>query len=80
MKQYDTKLDSKHRFTLRGANFDYYHVIEFKDGKIELHPRVLVEPQTISSNTLSMMDSSIKNLKDNNVSDSIDLSEFTDEL
>jgi hypothetical protein len=80
IKQYDTKLDSKHRFTLRGANFDYYHVIEFEDGKIELHPRVLVEPQTISSNTLAMMDSAIKNLKDNNVSDSIDLSEFTDEL
>jgi len=80
IKKYDTKLDSKHRFTLRGANFDYYHVIEFADGKIELHPRILVEPQTISSNTLSMMDSDIKNLKKNKVSDSIDLSEFTDEL
>jgi len=39
MKQYNTKLDSKHRFTVRGANYDYYHVVEFEDGKIELQPR-----------------------------------------
>ncbi|MGL1891642.1 MAG: hypothetical protein OCD02_08445 [Spirochaetaceae bacterium] len=80
LKQYDTKLDSKHRITVRGANYDYYHVIEFEDGKIELQPRILIDPQTISSNTLVMMDSSIKNLKENNVSDPIDLSEFNNEL
>jgi len=80
MKQYDTKLDSKHRFTVRGANYDYYHVVEFEDGKIELQPRVLIDPKTISSNTLTMMDSSIKNLKNDNVSAPIDLSEFANEL
>ncbi len=80
MKQYDTKLDSKHRFTIRGANFDYYHVIEFEDGKIELQPRVLIDPLTISSNTLSMMDSSVLNLKNDKVSEPLDLSEFADEL
>lgn len=80
MKQYDTKLDSKHRLTVRGANFDYYHVIEFEDGKIELQPRVLIDPQSISSNTLTMMDSAIKNLKNNKVSDPIDLSVFDNEL
>jgi hypothetical protein len=80
MKQYDTKLDSKHRLTVRGSNYDYYHVIEFDNGKIELQPRVLIDPETISSNTLNMMDSAINNLKNNKVSEPIDLSEFSNEL
>jgi hypothetical protein len=80
IKQYDTKLDSKHRFTIIGTKFDYYHVIEFENGKIELQPKRLVETEAISSNTLSIMDSTIKNLKNNKVSDPLDLSEFTDEL
>jgi len=80
IKQYDTKLDSKHRFTIIGTKFDYYHVIEFENGKIELQPKRLVEIEAISSNTLSIMDSTIKNLKNNKVSDPLDLSEFTDEL
>lgn len=76
IKQYDTKVDSKNRLTIRDSNFDYYHVVVFDNGTIELKPRVLVDPEYISKNTLKMMDESIKNLENGNVSEPIDLSEF----
>jgi len=77
IKQYDTKVDSKNRLTIRDSNFDYYHVVVFDNGTIELQPRVLVDPEYISKNTLKMMDDSIKNLENGNVSEPIDLSEFS---
>ena len=55
---------------------DYYHVVEFPNGKIELQPRVLVEPFEISEDTLRMMDSAMDNYKKGIVSEPIDLSEF----
>jgi len=76
IKQYDTKVDSKNRLTIRDSNFDYYHVVVFDNGTIELQPRVLVDPEYISKNTLKMMDESIKNLENGNVSEPIDFSEF----
>ena len=75
-KQYDTKIDSKKRFTIRGAQFDYYHVSEFDDGHIELVPRVLVDPNEISVNTLNMMDKSVENLKSGKVSKPINFSKY----
>ena len=75
-KQYDTKIDSKNRFTIRGSKFDYYHVTEFNDGHIELVPRVLVDPTVISRNTLNMMDKSVENLKNGKVSDPVDFSKY----
>ena len=48
IKQYDTKVDSKNRLTIRDSNFDYYHVVVFDNGTIELKPRVLVDPEYIS--------------------------------
>ena len=75
-KQYDTKVDSKNRFTIRGSKFDYYHVTEFNDGHIELVPRVLVDPTVISRNTLNMMDKSVENLKNGKVSDPVDFSKY----
>lgn len=62
MVEYDTKVDSKKRVTLRGAKTEYYHVEEKQDGTIILSPRVLVHPDTISENTLSMMDKSMQNI------------------
>jgi hypothetical protein len=76
VKSYDAKIDSKKRITLRAANYEYYHVQEMEDGKIVLEPRVLVDPFTISSNTLSMMDKSMANFKEGNVSPAVDLSNF----
>lgn len=76
LKEYDTKLDSKNRVTVRKPRFDHFHVIEFDDGHLELRPRVLIDPNLLSSNTLKTMDSSIENLKKGKVSKPIDLTQF----
>lgn len=78
VRSYDAKIDSKKRITLRNALFEYFHVEEYNDGKIILEPRVLEKPFEISANTLAMMDEGIKNFKEGNVSESIDLSAFGD--
>jgi hypothetical protein len=78
LKEYDTKLDTKNRFTVRKARFDHFHVVEFDDGHIELRPRILVDPNIISSNTINMMDQSMKNFNQGKVSSSVDLSIFED--
>ena len=79
IKQYDTRIDSKNRFTIRGAKYDYYHVSEFTDGHIELVPRVLVDPDIISKNTLNMMDKSVENFKNGIVSDPVDFSKYMED-
>ena len=76
VREYDAKLDSKKRLTLREANFEYYHVSVLPDQRIILEPRVLTAPFTVSANTLNMMDQSVENLKKGKVSPAIDLSEF----
>ena len=76
INSYDTKIDAKRRLTLRHSLFEYYHVEEYSDGKICLFPRELVEPLSVSANTLKMMDSAMENFKNNIVSEPIDLSEF----
>ena len=76
VKEYDARIDSKKRITLRNTSFEYYHVQEMLDGVIILEPRELTVPFQVSSNTLSMMDESIENLKKGKVSAPIDLSEF----
>ena len=78
IKEYDAKLDSKRRLTLRNASFEYYHVQEMDNGTIVLEPRELTVPFQISANTLAMMDASVRNMKAGNVSTPIDLSEFED--
>jgi hypothetical protein len=63
LKEYDTALDTKRRFTIRSMPkpFKYYHVRIFKDGRILMEPRVLVEPKYLSKRTLRMMDRAIAN-------------------
>ncbi len=78
LREYDAKIDTKKRITLRGSSYDYYHVIEFPNGKIELEPRVLVDPFEISEDTLRMVDASMKNLKKGIASEPVDLSAFAD--
>lgn len=78
VREYDAKLDSKKRITLRNAVFDYFHVSELEDGRILLEPRELVKPFSVSANTLSMMDKAVENMKNNKVSGKLDLSEFED--
>ena len=76
IREYDAKLDSKKRLTLRSTKFDYYHVQEMENGIIILEPRELTAPLQISSNTLSMMDQSIENLRAGRISEPIDLEAF----
>ncbi len=76
IKEYDARLDSKKRITLRGAKTMYYHVREKKDGTIELSPRVLVHPDEISAKTLSTIDQSVANLKKGKASNAVDLDEL----
>ena len=78
VREYDAKLDSKKRITLRNAVFDYFHVSEMEDGRIVLEPRELVKPFSVSANTLSMMDKAVENIKNNKVSEKLDLSKFED--
>lgn len=78
LREYDIKPDSKKRITLRSVHFEKDHVKEYSDGRIVLKPRELVSPFQASSNTLSMMDRSVKNMKEGYVSEKIDLSELKD--
>jgi len=46
-KNYDTKLDTKRRVTIRNARTEFYHVTEYEDGTVKLEPRVLVSPDML---------------------------------
>ena len=76
IKEYDTKIDTKKRITLRGSRYEYYHVVEFPNGKIELSPRELKEPFEISKESLRMMDLSMENFKKGIVSDPLNFSDY----
>jgi len=75
-KEYDAKLDSKKRLTIRGARTEYYHVTEFEDGSVKLSPRKLIHPDEISKRTLEMMDKAMKNLEEGEVSKPVDMEEL----
>lgn len=76
IRKYDAKLDSKKRLTIRGTKFEFYHINEFNDGTIVLKPRVLVNPNEISENTLRMMDNSVKNYNKGVVSSPVNLDKY----
>lgn len=76
LKDYTVHIDSKKRITLRGPQYQYYHVKEYQNGCIMLEPRELTIPESISTRTLEAMDSAVDNFKINKVSAPIDLSDF----
>ncbi len=76
IRTYDAKTDIKKRITLRNSKYEYYHVQEFADGRIVLEPRELVVPFEVSQTTLDMMDCAIENLKNEKISEPVDLTEF----
>jgi hypothetical protein len=63
-KEYDTKLDSKNRLTIRSARTRYYNVTEYEDGTVKLSPRELIHPDEISHRTLQMMDEALNKMQD----------------
>ena len=73
LKEYEAKLDSKHRITIRGSEYQYFQVKQYGDGHLELLPRILVDPKEISKNTLKMMDKSVENLRNGKASEPINL-------
>jgi hypothetical protein len=79
VKEYEARIDTKKRVTIRGAKYSNYHVQEYSNGRIVLEPRELVAPYEVSRKTLSMMDSAIENLKEGKASKPIDLSAFQDQ-
>jgi hypothetical protein len=78
VKEYDARIDTKKRVTLRGAKYDHYHVQEYADGRIVLEPRELVATFELSKKSLATMDASMKNLKKGKASKPIDLTAFED--
>jgi hypothetical protein len=78
-KEYDAKLDTKKRLTVRGARTRHYHVTEYEDGTVELSPRTLIHPDEISRRTLRMMDQAMQNLSEGTTSPPVNMDEL-DEL
>ena len=52
VREYDARLDSRKRLTIRDAGYEHYHVKEFEDGTVVLEPRVLVAPNPVTAKTL----------------------------
>jgi len=75
-KEYDAKLDSKKRLTIRGDRTKHYYVTEYEDGSVELSQRELIHPDEISKRTLEMMDKAMKNLEEGKVSKPMDMEEL----
>ena len=63
LKTYDARIDSKKRITIRNPKYEYYHVVEKENGVVVLEPRELIDPLTISKETLEQMDKSMENVK-----------------
>jgi hypothetical protein len=78
LKEYDTTMDTKHRITVRNVTrpFKNYHVRIYRDGRILMEPRVLIDPKFLSKRTLRDMDKAMDNYSKGIRSEPID----TDEL
>ena len=72
-KEYVVHLDTKNRFTLRGAKAKFYQVKVLKDGHLILSPQKLVPASKISKETLRQINQSIGNLKRGKVSGPVDV-------
>ena len=75
VREYDARVDTKKRVTLRGTQYRNYHVREYADGRIEMLPQELVD---VSARTVKMMDSSIESLNNGVAGEPLDLSRFRD--
>lgn len=64
LREYDAKPDSSNRITLRIVPLEHNHEEEYSDGRIVPEPGKPVSPFQVSSDTLSMMDQSVKNMKE----------------
>lgn len=75
--EYDSKIDSKGRFLLRGKKgITHVHVQEFENGALIIEPKYLASLNELSDKTLKMMDKSVKNIKNGKVSPPVNLNEL----
>ncbi len=72
-KEYTVHLDTKNRFTLRGAKTKFYRVKVLKDGHLILSPQKLVPSSKISPSLVRQINQSIRNLKSGKVSGPINI-------
>ena len=75
VREYDARVDTKKRVTLRGTQYRNYRVREYADGRIEMRPQELAE---VSARTVEMMDRAIENLDKREAGKPLDLSRFKD--
>lgn len=73
-RDYMAAIDAKKRIKPRGARYKFYQANEFENSCILLLPR---EADMISKEDLEMMDEAISNFRLGNVSESIELSDFS---
>ncbi len=76
IKKYEANLDDKKRLTVRGVSFKHYVVEVYSNGRIVLNPRILIDPNSVSKNTLKMIEKSMKNFKEGKASEPIDLESY----
>lgn len=74
VREYDAKMDSRRRITLRNGKYPFFHVREYADGRITLEPRELVEPFMISSDDLQALDKAIEEIDNGYEPQAFDLS------
>ena len=74
-KEYTVRLDTKNRFTLRGAKAKFYRVRVLKGGHLILSPQKLVPSSKISQDTLRQITRSVRNLNNGKVGGPIDIAE-----
>lgn len=74
--EYTATIDTKKRLTIRGAKHSHYAVQVYRDGKIVLNPRILVDPNIIPKSTLKIIDNSVENLKKGKVSKPLNLKKY----
>ena len=76
VRRYDARLDNKKRLTIRGTKYDFYHVQELNNGTLILKPRILVDPNELSKNTLRMIEKSMENFQNGNVSKPVNIDKY----
>ncbi len=77
VREYDAKLDSKHRCAIHGMPaFNRYHIKVFKNGRIEMTPRILASPDELSENSMKLNNDSIKNQKKSEINTTLNIVKY----
>lgn len=75
ISSWSVKLDMKHRATFRKPMFRNYSATQYEDGTIVFSPRISIDPNDISEDTLRVIQQGMENLKQGTV-ESFDMERF----